>query len=247
MEKIKWNQYKHLMRLGIGILCMITCFVVEWGVIDRLTYQAYEVRYQADLEAFRQNSVEYVLYHKKNEVYDIWLEDRFQAIYKEIQYFPVEKSYIQSIDYVDSWYGERSYGGERRHEGTDLMSDSNVRGEIPIVSMTDGLVKNMGWLQLGGWRIGIESESGVYYYYAHLDSYAENLQIGSRVYAGQLLGFMGDSGYGEEGTTGMFDVHLHLGIYIYDDDGKEISVNPFPFLEIMQGNYQSWLKQDDFE
>ncbi len=48
--------------------------------------------------------------------------------------------------------------------------------------------------------------------------------------AGQLLGFMGDSGYGKEGTKGMFPVHLHLGIYIYPD-GTETGVNPYPVLK----------------
>ena len=55
------------------------------------------------------------------------------------------------------------------------------------------------------------------------------------MYAGQLLGFMGDSGYGEEGTTGMFDVHLHVGIYFYDTEGREISMNPYFFLQELQG------------
>lgn len=39
---------------------------------------------------------------------------------------------------------------------------------------------------------------------------------------------MGDSGYGEEeGTVGKFAVHLHLGIYVNDENGSEISVNPY--------------------
>ena len=64
---------------------------------------------------------------------------------------------------------------------------------------------------------------GRIFYYAHLDSYA-NLKVGDQVKAGQLLGFMGDTGYGEAGTKGMFPVHLHLGIYIYPD-GTEMSIN----------------------
>ena len=44
--------------------------------------------------------------------------------------------------------------------------------------------------------------------------------------AGTLLGYMGDSGYGPEGTKGQFAVHLHVGIYSFQD-GKEISVNPY--------------------
>ena len=41
---------------------------------------------------------------------------------------------------------------------------------------------------------------------------------------------MGDSGYGEEGKTGKFPVHLHVGIYKYDK-GMEISVNPYYILQ----------------
>ena len=48
--------------------------------------------------------------------------------------------------------------------------------------------------------------------------------------AEQLLGFMGDTGYGEAGTKGMFPVHLHLGIYIYPD-GTEMSINPYAILK----------------
>ena len=47
------------------------------------------------------------------------------------------------------------------------------------------------------------------------------------MHAGQLLGYMGDTGYGEEGTTGQFAVHLHLGIYIQTSHYQELSVNPY--------------------
>lgn len=49
-----------------------------------------------------------------------------------------------------------------------------------------------------------------------------------------LLGFMGDTGYSEiEGTTGNFATHLHLGIYLNDENGKEFSVNSFPMLQYL--------------
>ena len=83
---------------------------------------------------------------------------------------------------------------------------------------------NIGWLELGGWRIGITSENGIYYYYAHLDSYAP-LSVGDTVTAGQLLGFMGNTGYSKvEGTKGKFDVHLHFGIYVTDENGTELAL-----------------------
>lgn len=118
---------------------------------------------------------------------------------------------------------------KRGHEGTDLMAGENVRGLYPIISITDGTVAKIGWLEKGGNRIGIWTEAGAYFYYAHLDSYA-NLKVGDQVKAGQLLGFMGDTGYGEAGTKGMFPVHLHLGIYIYPD-GTEMSINPYAILK----------------
>ena len=43
-------------------------------------------------------------------------------------------------------------------------------GYYPVVSMTDGVVTEKGWLEKGGWRIGITAPTGAYFYYAHLDS-----------------------------------------------------------------------------
>lgn len=161
----------------------------------------------------------------------------YKEIFFDIRYFPVPLmgKEAQGVSYVDSWYAPRSYGGSRNHEGTDLMATNNTRGYFPILSITDGTVENMGWLEQGGYRIGIRSVSGGYFYYAHMDTYAPELKPGDSVIAGQLLGFMGDSGYGAEGTMGQFDVHLHLGIYVSSDD-SEMSVNPYWILKILEPN-----------
>lgn len=154
-----------------------------------------------------------------------------RAIWNDVKYFPIPQSLDDTedkISYVDSWMFERNYGGKRGHEGTDIMAEKNMPGYYPVVSMTDGVVTEKGWLEKGGWRIGITAPTGAYFYYAHLDSYAE-LEKGDPVKAGDLLGYMGDSGYGEEGTTGEFPVHLHLGIYLKEGT-EEISVNPYPVL-----------------
>lgn len=132
-------------------------------------------------------------------------------------------------DYVDGYGDGRSYGGERRHEGIDIMCDMDT----PLVSVCDGVVEKKGWLELGGWRIGIRGEDGIYYYYAHLSSYEEGLEKGHRVKKGQVIGYAGDTGYGEEGTTGQFDPHLHFGMYERDSwrGSGERAVNPYPFLK----------------
>lgn len=159
-----------------------------------------------------------------------------QAVWADVKYFPVPESGTDedmTVSFENSWKFERTFGGRRYHEGCDIMADENKRGVYPVISMCDGVVEKMGWLTKGGYRIGIRGNSGAYFYYAHLESYAE-LKEGDTVKAGQLLGFMGNSGYGKEGTTGKFDVHLHVGIYIRTEHEEELSVNPYPVLKYLE-------------
>lgn len=159
-----------------------------------------------------------------------------QAIWADVQYFPVPRSSSDedmTVCFENSWKFERTFGGRRYHEGCDIMADENERGVYPVISMCDGVVEKKGWLTKGGYRIGIRGNSGAYFYYAHLESYAD-IEEGDQVKAGQILGYMGDSGYGDEGTTGKFDVHLHVGIYIKTKNNEELSVNPYPVLKYLE-------------
>ena len=106
--------------------------------------------------------------------------------------------------------------------------------------MTDGAVEQVGWLEKGGWRIGVRSGNGNYYYYAHLASYAKEWNAGEPVEAGELLGYMGDTGYGPEGTTGQFPVHLHLGIYVPLGADQEMAVNPYWMLKYLENKKLSY-------
>lgn len=159
----------------------------------------------------------------------------YDTLFKDLEYFPVplQKAGIDKVDYVNSWGAARNFGGDRLHEGCDLMASKNQRGYYPIISVSDGVVENLGWLPLGGYRIGIRAPHGAYFYYAHLHEYAHDLKVGDEVFAGQLLGFMGDSGYGEEGTMGKFPVHLHFGVYLNSKEG-EMSVNPYWILKYLE-------------
>lgn len=168
------------------------------------------------------------------------------AIWSDIVYFPVAKSVYNDIAkddnsadndlvFEDSWMQSRTYGGDRGHEGCDIMASENRRGVYPIVSVSDGVVEKMGWLPQGGYRLGIRSEHGAYFYYAHLSDYAEGLSVGDAVSAGELLAFMGDTGYSSvEGTTGNFAVHLHFGIYLNDGNGQEFAVNSYSVLKYLE-------------
>ena len=166
------------------------------------------------------------------------------AVFEDLTYFPVPLSLVHTeagVSYVDSWMFERTFGGKRGHEGTDIMADINKRGRYPVISMTDGVVEQVGWLTKGGYRLGIRSSHGGYFYYAHLYDYARDFQPGDLVKAGEWIGFMGDSGYSEvEGTVGNFDVHLHVGIYVNLPDGSEMSINPYVPLQYLEAHKLSY-------
>lgn len=180
------------------------------------------------------------------------------AVWSDVVYFPVAKpsggvasdysdetiagnSGNKDIAYEDSWMQSRTYGGDRGHEGCDIMASKNQRGIYPIVSVSDGVVEKMGWLPQGGYRLGIRSGHGAYFYYAHLSDYAEGISVGDTVSAGELLAFMGDTGYSSvEGTTGNFAVHLHFGIYLDDENGQEFAVNSYSVLKYLEDRRLSY-------
>lgn len=140
--------------------------------------------------------------------------------------------YIYKCAINDDYGAGRSYGGDRKHLGNDIMAEKGV----PLVSVSSGVVTNLGWNELGGNRVGItytpSSPSSellgqisnpykVYYYYAHMERINPNLKEGATVKPGDLIGFIGDSGYGIDGTTGKFAPHLHFQIGLIGGDFDE--------------------------
>ena len=190
----------------------------------------YAIRYQMTWQANLESKL-----LVRQEMQENGNADLADGLLREAVCFPVRKDQTGHVQYTfdDGYGGERTYGGKRKHEGIDIMASEDHPGCLQIQAVADGVVEQMGWPKLGGYRIGIRSRSGIYYYYAHLAEYADDIQIGDQVKAGTVLGKMGNTGYGEEGTTGMFPVHLHFGIYI-SVDGQEKSVNPYPLLQYLE-------------
>lgn len=182
-----------------------------------------------------------ILLNYREDAYN-QLVDAYRNVWEGVETFPAARSAQRPEDfaYEDGWMEARSFGGDRRHEGCDIFGSEEEPGYYPVLSVCSGYVEKIGWLTLGGWRIGIRSDAGGYFYYAHLDSYGKNFSVGERVFSGELLGYMGDSGYGEEGTTGVFPVHLHFGIYISAGKPQEISVNPYPVLRYLEKNVRKF-------
>lgn len=118
----------------------------------------------------------------------------------------------------------------RRHQGQDIMAATGT----PVVAAGGGRVLRIGWNQYGGWRLllALDDAPGYRLYYAHLNGYGPNLYEGARVQPGQLVGYVGSTGYGPEGTRGRFPPHLHVGLYRQDGT----AVDPFPYLRVWERN-----------
>lgn len=75
----------------------------------------------------------------------------------------------------------------------------------PVVSTARGSVTSLGWE--GGWGniVRIQHDNGYTTHYAHLSSFAKGLQRGARVSQGQVIGYVGSTGW----STGP---HLDYGM-----------------------------------
>lgn len=95
------------------------------------------------------------------------------------------------------------------HQGIDIFAERGT----PIVAITAGTVENLGWTFYSGYRVGLRGADGAYWFYAHmLPRFGPGIAAGVRVQAGQVLGYLGSSGYGPEGTAEEFPPHLHFGL-----------------------------------
>lgn len=135
-------------------------------------------------------------------------------------FLPLAKNFPYS-DY-DDFGASRSYGYNRPHLGHDMMGQIGT----PIIAIESGYVEALGWNQYGGWRIGIRSfDKKRYYYYAHLRQnypFAEGLKEGSIVTAGDVIGYLGHTGYSTTENTNNIDIpHLHFGLQLIFDESQK--------------------------
>lgn len=162
---------------------------------------------------------------------------------------PIAKGFAYN-DY-DDFGTARSYGYSRPHLGHDMMGLVGT----PIIAIESGYVEALGWNQYGGWRIGIRSfDKKRYYYYAHLRQnrpYAEGLEEGSIVTAGDVIGYMGHTGYStKENVNNIKVTHLHWGLQlIFDESQKEgnneIWVNCYELSNFLYKNRSNVIRNDE--
>ena len=175
--------------------------------------------------------------------YAIEKDGQWVATYGLKAFSPIAAGYGYS--HCDDFGVARSFGFRRKHLGNDLMGALGT----PVVAVEGGVVEAMGWNRYGGGRVGIRSfDSRRYYYYAHLQKdtpFAPGLAEGDMVQAGDVIGFMGRTGYSDrENVNNIETVHLHFGLeLVFDESQKEcnseIWINVYDIVRLLSGHRSS--------
>jgi murein DD-endopeptidase MepM/ murein hydrolase activator NlpD len=137
--------------------------------------------------------------------------------------------------YVFPVYGPVAFGdtfGAARantgwHHGEDLFAPLGA----PILAVTDGTLFSVGWNDVGGLRLWLRDRYGNEFYYAHLSAFSQLAVNGNQVEAGDVVGFMGNTGDAEHTPY-----HLHFEIHPFGllDKGYDGVIRPYPILQAWQ-------------
>lgn len=188
---------------------------IEELMKDNSYYPYYKQAYGAVLDGF--------VGEYKKEVPDKQQEGekKIEEKYGLQVYLPIAEGF--GFSHYKDFMNARNYGYNRKHLGHDMMGTVGT----PIVAIEGGKIENIGWNQYGGWRISIRSfDKKRSYYYAHLRKdkpYQSGLKPGDVVKPGQVIGYLGMTGYStKENTNNMKAPHLHVGMQlIFDESQKE--------------------------
>jgi hypothetical protein len=141
------------------------------------------------------------------------------------------KPELTARGYVFPVYGPASFsddfGAPRAITGWHHGNDIFARLGAPVLAVADGTLFLVGWNDVGGNRLWLRDERGNEFYYAHLSAYSPLAFDGSRVRAGDVIGFVGDTG-DALGTS----PHLHFEIHPVQllGLGYDGVVNPYAYL-----------------
>ena len=146
---------------------------------------------------------------------------------------PLQHS-ITSQGYVFPVYGPSGYGdtfGAPRsdvpggwHHGDDIFAPLGA----PLLAVADGVVFSVGPNPIGGNRLWLQDRAGNQYYYAHLSAYTPLARNGTHVHAGDVLGFVGNTGDAAGGPYHLhFEVHPASLLFL----GYDGAVDPTPYLD----------------
>ena len=230
----------------IEILAVAGCRTGGKCPLDSVKKAAKDLEGEKTPEELLGNLYQYYLYYKESFSavlggllgnFSIEVNGENKSCYGLKAFSPIAAGYGYS--HCDDFGNQRTYGFARKHLGHDMMGSLGT----PIIAVESGIVEAMGWNRYGGWRIGIRStDNKRYYYYAHLQKdqpFVNGLQVGDLVQAGDIIGFMGRTGYSNtENVNNIETVHLHFGIQLVFDESQkeclsEIWINPYHIVRLL--------------
>jgi murein DD-endopeptidase MepM/ murein hydrolase activator NlpD len=146
---------------------------------------------------------------------------------------PLQKT-ITSQGYVFPVFGPAAYGdtfGAFRgdvsgnwHHGDDIFAPLGA----PVLAVAEGVVFSVGPNPVGGNRLWLQDKAGNQFYYAHLSAYTPLARNGTHVHAGDVLGFVGNTGDAAGGAYHLhFEVHPASLLFL----GYDGAVDPTPYLD----------------
>ncbi len=118
-----------------------------------------------------------------------------------------------SVSQLSPNFGDPRGGGTRSHEGLDIMAP---RGAF-VVSPTEAVVVRIGEGESAGIYVYTANPGGETFAYMHLDSIADGVKPGTKLQAGDIIGYVGNTGNASGGAA-----HLHFEIR-----GKNGLVDPY--------------------
>jgi murein DD-endopeptidase MepM/ murein hydrolase activator NlpD len=109
------------------------------------------------------------------------------------------------------------------HHGDDIFAPLGA----PLLAVASGTVFSVGWNKIGGNRLWLRDGQGNLFYYAHLSAFSPLAVNGSKVNAGDVIGFVGNTG-DAQGTP----FHLHFEVHPVGllGLGYDGAVNPTSYL-----------------
>jgi peptidoglycan hydrolase-like protein with peptidoglycan-binding domain len=116
-----------------------------------------------------------------------------------ISVFPVQGL----CSYENTWHAPRGNG--RKHLGVDIIAKE---GNL-LYAVADGTITKLyteASDKLAGNGVRLTMADGTYFFYGHMQKIADGMTIGTKVKAGQVVGYLGKTG----GTT---TPHLHLEVH----------------------------------
>jgi murein DD-endopeptidase MepM/ murein hydrolase activator NlpD len=125
--------------------------------------------------------------------------------------------------FVDTFGSSRSDVSGGWHHGDDIFAPLGA----PILAVASGSVFSVGWNRVGGNRLWLRDGQGNLFYYAHLSAFTPLAVNGNKVNAGDVLGFVGNTGDAQGTPTHLhFEIHP-VGLIGLGYDG---AVNPTTYL-----------------